>query len=452
MNLLLTLFYFLLAVCLLIIVHEYGHFIVARFFNVKVLRFSVGFGKPLIRFKDKKGTEYTLCALPLGGYVKMLDEDEAPVSKEELPYAYNKKSPWIRIAIAIAGPLFNFIFAVFALWFMFMLGIKTLAPIVATVTPHSIAYQAGIKPMDEFVSMGERRVMSWRDVQVELISHVGDKEALPIEVKTQGISEKRQLDLNMADFKLSVSHPDALESLGVSAYIPKILAVVGQVIENGAANRFGIKVGDEVLAVDGNKVKDWFDVVSAIKHSPSKPVVLTIKRDSQMISRQVVPDAKKVDGKTIGFIGLLPKKETFPVDLIRLQRYGAGQSFVSALNETWHLSSVSFKMLAKLVGGEMSVRNIGGPIGIAEGARQSARGGLSYYLSFLALISVSLGLLNLLPIPMLDGGHVLFYLLEIVLGRPLEESVKNTMMITGLVMLLAVTGLAFFNDIVRLLH
>lgn len=452
MALMTTLFYFVLAICILIVVHEWGHFLVARWFDVKVLRFSVGFGRPLFSYQGKKGTEYTLCAIPLGGYIKMLDEEEDTVADKDKPYAFNQKPAWQRILIAIAGPLFNFLFAIVALWLMYLIGIKTFAPIVSTVTPQSPAFQAGLKPWDEFTQVGREHVSSWRDVQLGIISHVGQQAPLSVNVKNIKSEARRELQLPMQSWQLSSERPNVLKSIGVMPFIPTVKPVVGEVLADGAAERAGIKSGDVIKTINKLPVDRWIQVVTAVQQHPNKALTVVVERKDHLQTISLTPKSKTVSGQSIGYIGLAPQKPDWPKAWFRLERYGVADALTQSLGQTWYLSALSFKMLAKLINGEMSVRSIGGPIGIAEGASQSARGGLSYYLSFLALISISLGILNLLPVPMLDGGHVLFYVIEIIKGRPLSEKARGAMMAMGLTALVLLTMLAFFNDVVRLVH
>lgn len=452
MQLFLTLLYFILAVGILITVHEWGHFLVARWSGVKVLRFSLGFGKPILTYHGRKGTEYVLALIPLGGYVKMLDEEEGPVSEEEKPFAFNRKSVWARLAVVLAGPLFNMIFAVFALWLMFVIGINTLAPIVSQVKNPSAAFVTGFKPMDEVLSVANHPIQNWRDFQLEMVAQLGAKKPVAVLVKNINTKAKKTLFIHMGTWQLNPNKPDVLKSIGIQPFIPSIKPVIGQVIETGAAMKAGLKPGDKILFIDGKPITDWMQVVSLVRQSPKTPLALKVINNQLEKDIVLVPAVKKEKGKKVGFVGLMPKKTDWPTGWLRVEHYSFLHAVPRAFKETWNLTALSFKMLGKFVTGDVSLRNIGGPIGIAQGAGQSARAGMAYYLSFLALVSISLGILNILPIPMLDGGHVLFYMIEIARGRPLSEAAKQKGMAVGLMFLFALTALAVFNDVTRLMY
>lgn len=452
MGLAINTFYFVLAVSILITVHEWGHFLVARWNGVKVLRFSIGFGKPLIKYQGKKGTEYILAAIPLGGYVKMLDEEEEHVPDEDKPYAFNRQSVWARLAIVIAGPLFNFLFAIVAIWLMFVIGINTLAPIIQQVKMPSVAEKAGFKSMDEVMAVAGRPVQNWRDFQLEMVTHLGQKKPITIEITNHGSKQTNRLLMPMDNWQLDHKKPDVLDSIGITPFVPSIKPIVGKVVHKSAAQLAGLKPGDKILSVNGKPIRDWIQLVHMVRKNPGEMLLLSVKRNHQTLPIKLIPRRKEENGKTIGFVGLTPKSVDWPAGWLRMQHYGLWESVPRAFTETWNLTTLSFKMLAKFVSGDVSLRNIGGPIGIAQGAGQSARVGIEYYLSFLALVSISLGILNILPIPMLDGGHVLFYLIELVRRRPLDEKTKQKALMFGLVLLLAVTTLAIFNDVVRLMY
>lgn len=452
MELALNVFYFILAVAILIAVHEWGHFLVARACGVKVLRFSLGFGPSLFKYQGRKGTEYVVALIPLGGYIKMLDEEEGPVSEDDLPHAFNRKSVWQRLAVVLAGPLFNFIFAAFALLLMFMIGINTLAPIVSEVKKPSIAREAGLVPMDEILNVANHRIDNWRSFQLQMVAQLGSKKDVPVKVKNLRTGDERSLGFNMT-WHLNHNKPDVLESVGIVPFIPTIDPVIGKVIPDGAANAAGLRAGDKILNINGKGIKSWMQVVMIVRKNAGHPLSLRVKRHGEVVPITLTPNVKKEKGEQIGFVGLMPEKMDWPKGWLRVEHYSFLHAVPRAFTETWNLTALSFKMLAKFVTGDVSLRNIGGPIGIAQGAGQSARVGPAYYLSFLALVSISLGILNVLPVPMLDGGHVLFYVIEIVRGgRPLTEKTKHKGMMLGLVLLLALTGLAIFNDVVRLMY
>lgn len=451
MTLLSTLLYFILAVALLITVHEWGHFLAARLVGVKVLRFSVGFGKPLLSWRDKKNTEYVLAMFPLGGYVKMLDESEGDVPADELNYAFNRKSVWARILVVVAGPLFNLLFAVFALWLMYVIGIFTLAPIVGKITPHSAAAHAKFEPMDKIIAADNKKISSWRQFQMVLMPLIGDQGELQIDVKPADSEQIKQLTVQLNQWKLDPKHPNLLASLGLSPYVPKIQPIIAEVMPGQAAAAAGLAANDKIIAIDGQVVDDWYAVVDAVKLKPEQAVIMRVQRGDRQLNITVYPRLKKNKGQSYGFIGLKPQASERPSHWYQTVRYSPLNAISPAIHETWDLTLVTFRIIGKFIRGDMSVKTISGPIGIAQGAGQSARGGIAYYLAFLALVSISLGVLNLLPIPMLDGGHLLYYLIEVILRRPVSENIQELGMKVGLLVLTALIILAVFNDVTRLL-
>lgn len=445
-----TLIYFVLALLLLITVHEYGHFIVARWCGVKVLRFSFGFGKVLARWHDKKGTEYAWSLLPLGGYVKMLDETEGEVPVEERHLAFNNKSVWARIAVVIAGPLFNFIFAFLTLWLVLVIGIRALAPMIEGIKPNSMAAKAGLQAKEEIIGLNGEPIRSWRDFQYELLPLIGSDEVITIETKSMIDGHKRTVQLPMADWHLDAQKPDPLASFGIVPFIPTIPPVVGEVVANSPAQTAGLQTGDLIKTVEGKPLNDWLDLVDLVKEKPNQRLVLSIMRQHQLQTIVLVTGSQNNQGKTEGFIGVRSQKVDWPDSWLRVQRLGPIAAIGEAFKQTLELTHATFALMGRLVTGKLALKSISGPVGIAQGAGESGRSGLAYYLSFLALVSISLGVLNLLPIPMLDGGHLLYYAIEIVICRPLSDSVKTAGMYIGLTFLIGLMILALSNDIARL--
>ncbi len=443
--------YFLLALTILIAVHEWGHFIVARMVGVKVLRFAIGFGKTIFSYKGKKGTEYVLGMVPLGGYIKMLDEDEAEVDSADLDQAFNRKPIWARMAIVIAGPALNFIFAVFALWLMFIIGIKSLAPIVGEVTPSSISQKANIQKQDEIIFVGDKAVRSWREFQIAMMTKMGDKEKLPITVKNTKTGSINKLNLDLKNWHLDPKKPDVLQSLGIKAYIPYLKPIIGSVVKDKPAAKAGMKSGDLIQKINNIKIKHWYQLLQIVQASGNKPILMEVLRNGKNIKLSLIPELKLYNNKDVGFIGASVKQQFIVANWLRNQKYSITTSLAMALSETKNLTVTSFQMIGKFISGKVSLRNIGGPIGIAQGAGQSAKIGLAYYLSFLALISISLGVINILPVPMLDGGHLLFFMVEAIIGRPLSKPIREQLMVVGIVLLLSLMVLAMFNDISRLI-
>lgn len=453
MSIIETFFYFLLALTLLIAVHEWGHFIVARMVGVKVLRFSIGFGRPLLRYLDKKGTEYVLAMFPLGGYVKMLDEEEVgELPPEEKQHAFNQKPVWARMAVVSAGPALNMLFAFLALWLMFVIGIKTFAPIVGEVEPNSIAAKAGLKPQDEIITLDAAKILSWRDFQMQMMNELGERRELALSVKNKSSSQTRQLTINLAQWQLDYRDPDIFVSLGIKPYFPLLLPIIGEVLPNSPASQAGLQPGDKILMMNNQTIQHWYQVLQVVKDKGSTPLLFKVERANQKeVEFSVIPTIKTTNGHSYGFIGIKVMPQQLTNDWLRTQQYSFFAASHMAWQETIELTSTSLQMVWKFLTGKVSLRNVGGPIGIAQGAGQSAQIGLAYYLSFLALVSISLGVLNILPVPVLDGGHLLFYVIEFVLGRPLSRMTREKALGVGTILLLALTALAVFNDVVRLI-
>lgn len=445
-----TLIFFILALVLLITVHEFGHFIVARLCGVKVLRFSFGFGMVLARWYDKKGTEFAISLLPLGGYVKMLDESEGDVPPEERHLAFNNKPVLARIAIVLAGPLFNFIFAFFCLWLVLVIGVHSLAPIVDGVKPGSVAAKAGLHSKEEIIALGEMPVKSWRDFQYAMLPLVGTDENVGIQLKSLITGQTRKTFLPLADWHVDAKKPDLLAGLGIIPFLPVVPPTIGEVFQDSPAQRSGLMAGDKIKAADGQLVTEWLSLVEMIQVKPGKPMSLSIMRNGQPQSIVIKVGSKLTDGKNQGFIGASVKEVSWPKGWLRLQRQAPIQAVGTALKQTTELTGATFALLGRFATGKLALKAISGPVGIAQGAGQSARNGIVYYLFFLALVSISLGALNILPIPMLDGGHLLYYFIEIIIRRPLSDGVKSAGMYVGLVLLVALMLLALSNDISRL--
>lgn len=450
MNVVLTFFYFLLALFLLVSVHEYGHFIVARWCGVKVLRFSFGFGKVLARWHDKRGTEFVWSLFPLGGYVKMLDEEEGPVAGSEKHLAFNHQSVWAKMAIAFAGPLFNFLFAFVALWLVLVVGIQSLAPMIEGVIPGSIAAKAGLMAQQEIVALNHQPISSWRDVQYALMSLMGTSDAIPVTVKSMVNGEQTFLTLSLAEWQYDGKSLDVLATLGIKPFIPTIPPIVGLVAANSPAEAAGLRLGDEILSIDGNPMTDWFSVQDLIQKNPGKRMSMVVNRQhkaTHLIANIGVVDRR---GHDVGLLGIQSKPVQWPPGWLRIRREEPIQALGTAFKQTVELTGASFSLIGRLATGKISLQGISGPVGIAQGAGESARGGFSYYVSFLALISISLGVLNLLPIPLLDGGHLLYYVVELIRRRPLSLKFKSAGVYLGFALLMALMMIALTNDIGRL--
>ncbi len=448
-----TLASFLVALAILIAVHEFGHFWVARKLGVKVLRFSIGFGRPLWkRVSPVDGTEYVLASLPLGGYVKMLDENEGEVPEADLPKAFNRQKLWKRSAIVAAGPVFNFIFAIFAYWLVFVVGDVGLRPLIGEVQPESIAEHSGFRPGDELVAIGDRETGSWEAAVYALMAQYLDGEDLKIRVRTEdGGEQVRWLD--GAALRRLPDDPNILGSIGLSPRRPVIPPVLGEVVAGEPAQQSGLQTGDRLLRADGQALASWQEWVNYVQERPEKTIQLELERDGTLLALRITPKAVQREGETVGRIGAgvqVPEglREQYRTEL----RLGPLDALSASVSKTWDLSVLMLKVLGRMLTGQASVENLSGPISIAESAGKSASYGFSYFLKFLAVVSISLGVLNLLPIPVLDGGHLMFFLVEAVKGSPLSEQAMLQGQRIGLALLLALMTLAFYVDINRLLQ
>jgi regulator of sigma E protease len=447
-----TLLYFLLALLLLVIVHEYGHFQVARWFKVKVLRFSFGFGPILARFHDKKGTEYACSLIPLGGYVKMLDEAEGEVAADEAHLAFNRQSVWVRIAIVLAGPLFNFLFAFCALWFVLILGMYTVAPMIASVTPNGMASQAGLKGQEEIIAINGTKVSSWHEVQYLLMPLIGSNEVLQIQVKSLKDGSLKTLSLPLNHWQLDRKNPDPLYRLGIEPFMPKIPAVIAEVVPNSPAAKAGLLPQDKIISVDGQALGDWMYFAQYIRQRPDTTMRIEIERQGKRQYLVVYSGHVEKGGKQEGQLGVRSAKVDWPSNWLHLERKGPLEAIPLAFKQTIDLTKTSFILIGRLISGHLGLGSISGPIGIAQGAGDSARGGLVPYVFFLALVSISLGVINLLPIPLLDGGHLLYYIIELLRGKPLSEQAKTLGFYLGMILLLGLMSVALMNDLWRLNH
>jgi len=443
---------FFVALGILITIHEYGHFWVARKMGVKVLRFSIGFGKPLFSWRGSDDTEYVIAAIPLGGYVKMLDEREGEVAATELDQAFNRKSVYARIAIVVAGPLANFILAIAAYWLMFVIGISSLLPLMAEPPKESPAFEAGLRYEDQLLAVNGESVASWDQARLLLMEGLLDTDQ-PLQLQVQRESgEQSSLVMNLQGRSFLKEKGDPLRQLGLSPWWPEVPAQIGQVMSGGAAERAGLQADDLVLSADGVKIESWQTWVLYIRARPEQKIALRLERDGVVVDLELIPALKLLKNAQIGYIGAAETR-AFPLRQQRLQTeisYPMFGALQQAAEKTWQMSVITLQMLGKLLVGEASLKNISGPLTIAQYAGQSAEMGLDYYLKFLALISISLGVLNLLPIPVLDGGHLLFFLVELVKRRPLSEQTQMIGQQIGMFLLICLMGLAFYNDLARL--
>ncbi|MFO7594595.1 MAG: RIP metalloprotease RseP [Pseudomonadota bacterium] len=449
LDVILTILSFLAALSILIAVHELGHFLVARWSGVKVLRFSIGFGKPLWqRRSGPDQTEYMIAAIPLGGYVKMLDEREGEVADEELHRAFNRQPLAKRSAIVAAGPLFNFIFAIFAYWMMFVVGVDGIKPVLGEIETGTIAYEAGLRGGEEILSIDGEETPTWQSVMETVMPKMMLNETVKLTVLDGGLAQEKQLQFDNVDAN---SKPKELfEKLGLKAYQPPIEPVIGQVLPDSVAEKAGLVVGDKILAAAGKTVNQWQDLIDVVSAHPQKELELIILREGTELTVSLRPEAMPSTDGTVGRIGAAAGIDPALYESMRSKlQYDAAPALVAALGQTWGISTLTLKMIREMIMGRASVENLSGPIGIAQYAKQSASAGLSQFLKFLGIISVSLGVLNLLPIPVLDGGHLLYYLIEAVRGKPVSLEFEAIGQRIGLALILALMMVAIYNDLLR---
>jgi regulator of sigma E protease len=441
---------FLVAIGVLVAVHEYGHFWMARRLGIRVLRFSIGFGKTLWSRTGADGTEYALSAIPLGGYVKLLDEREGPVDAAQLARAYNRKPVWQRILVLLAGPFANFVFAVAAYWVLFVAGVPALKPVIGEITPDSIAARAGLHEGDQIVGVGGLGVMTREGAVLAILDHViaGD----PVEIEVRAAGGERQASLDVPGDRRGLTEPGALlPGLGFDFWYPTVPAVVGKMVPGSPAERAGLHEGDRIVAVGGEAVDDFAGLVQRVQPSPGKTLVFSVERGGSRLEVPIEVEAQRDGGRLVGRIGVQPSASTaIPEEMRTRERYGPASALGHAVDKTWDMSTLTVRMIWNVVAGDVSVKNLSGPINIAEYAGFSARQGILSFLSFLAVVSVSLFVLNLLPIPILDGGQIVYQLAELVKGRPLSDRAQAVGQQIGILLLLVLMSFAFYNDLSRL--
>lgn len=451
MSFLHTLVAFIVALGLLIVVHEYGHYLAARLCNVRVLRFSVGFGKPLATWRlGRDATEWSLAAIPFGGYVKMLDEREAPVDAQEAHRAFNRQSVGRRILIVAAGPAFNFLFAIAVYAGLYMHGLPEARPVLGAPAAGTLAHAAGFRAGDNVRSIEGDAIATWQDLRWRVLQGALQREALRFEVSgVRGDIAMHVLDLR--GYQSEEMEADALEKMGLRLYRPPLPPVIGMVVSGGAAERAGLRPDDRVVQAGGQEIANWEQVVQAIRAKPGEVLPLMVERGGARLRIDVLPDAATENGTRIGRIGVAPGIPAAEAERIVVRvSYGPLQSIAKAAVKTWDISIFSLRMLGKMLLGEVSWKHLSGPVTIADYAGQSAQMGWVAYATFLALISISLGVLNLLPIPLLDGGHLMYYSVEIIKGSPVSERAMDLGQRVGMALLLVVMAFAFYNDLNRL--
>lgn len=450
MSALYTLLATLVALGLLVTVHELGHFWMARRCGVKVLRFSVGFGRPLVRWQDRQGTEFVVAAIPLGGYVRMLDEREGPVPPEQQEAAFNRKGVGQRFAIVAAGPLVNFLLAFVFFWVLALMGAQQIKPVIGSVKADSLAAQAGLVPGQEILSVDGHNTLGWSAVSLRLISRLGETGPLVFQVRDPDSSLPQTRSVMLRDWLSDQDDPEPLAALGIQGWRPLVEPLIAELDAQGPAQAAGLQVGDRVLAINGQKLEHWPQLVSVVRGLPERPVQLHVERAGQYLEIPLKLGVREEKGRRFGYLGAGAKAADWPEAMLREVRFGPLDAILEAANRTWAISVLTLDSLKKMLLGELSVKNLSGPISIAKVAGASAQSGLGDFLNFLAYLSISLGVLNLLPVPVLDGGHLLFYAIEWIRGRPLSEQVQGWSVQIGISLMIGVMLLALFNDIGRL--
>lgn len=452
MSLIFTLLSFIVAISILVAIHEYGHYIVAKKLGVKILRFSIGFGKPL--WKKRLGadqTEFVIAALPFGGYVKMLDKREMDIDANEEHREFTGQSVWTRIAIVAAGPLFNFIFALFAYWLMFVVGVTGVKPVIGHIDADGLAKQSGFVSGYEIVAVNNNKTPIWDVAVKNIIPAIVDRSQAVFELKNkEGNTVTRTLDFSETTGEIKVEK--LFQQLGFKPWRPLIKPVVGAVLDDSPARNAGFKVGDEIISVNKTKTPDWLDVVDIVSSKPAEILQVVVVRNDVEKTIQVIPEEVKRNGETVGRLGIGHKAgAAYPDDMRVTHGYNLFESIPRAFSRTWDFSVLTLKMMGKIFTGEISIKNLSGPVSIAQYAGYSASAGFARFLDFLAIVSISLGILNLLPVPILDGGHLTYYFIEVVRKKPVSEETQEFASRIGIILLFSLMAVALYNDILRVM-
>ncbi len=442
---------FLLALAVLVVVHEMGHYLAARACDVKVLRFAFGFGKVLwARRHGPDGTEWAICAFPLGGYVKMLDQREGDVAPEDLARAFNRQSVGRRAFVVAAGPTANFLLAIVLYWALFMHGVTELKPRLGAPPVGTPAATAGVGAGVTVRAVNGQAIETWQQLRWEVLRRALDKESLQIEAITP-LRETAVYRFDSDRVDLEQLEKDPLRSLGLVLYRPRLPPVIGRVLPGSAAEQGGLRDGDRVLSIDGKTIVEWAELAAMARVAGGRRLDLRIERDGRQLELSAIPRLTEEGGHEIGRLGVMAQEvPAYAEEMTVVVSYGPLESASRALAQTWDTSILSLRMIGRMLTGELSWKNLSGPVTIADYAGQSARLGPSHYLRFIALISISLGVLNLLPVPVLDGGHLMYYLVEFLKGGPVSERALEIGQQIGFAFLVLLMAFAFYNDINRL--
>lgn len=435
---------------IVVTVHEFGHFWVARRCGVKVLKFSVGFGRAIWSRTARDGVEYSIGMLPLGGYVKMVDERETPVEGALKEQAFNNRPVSQRIAIAAAGPLANFLLAIVIYFCLFWAGERGLAPVIGAVTPGSLAEMAALEAGQEIVAIDGVDTPTWQSVNFRLLERLGDTGYLELAATYPPSERIYNSSVYLNRWLVGEEEPQLIQAFGIAPIRPDIVPIVGSVLDDGAAQAAGVQVGDQITAIDGQPIALWDELVDVIRDRPDERLVLSLLRDGVPIELTVVVGRALSDGVSYGQLGIGVQPPAWPEDMIRTIDRGPVEALGAALARTSELISFTLESLRKMLEGLISPKNLSGPITIAKVATATAESGFESYFGFIALLSVSLGVLNLLPIPVLDGGHIMYYVIEWVSGRPVSERVQIIGYQIGLFLVSCLMVFALYNDVARL--
>lgn len=459
---LLSLLGIILTIFIVVGIHEGAHFIVAKYLGIKILRFSIGFGKALYTWHDQKGTEYVIAPIPLGGYVKLLDETEAPVKEEDKPFAFNRQPIYKRFAVVIAGPLSNLLLAVILYWTIFIIGFQTPIPIIGNVEPASIASLAGLKSQQQIISVDQHDTRSWTAVIMRLITHIGDNDTATIGIKkfnitphktaVQTITSQTELHhLNLENWQISALKPDPLSSLGITTYMPNIPLIIGKIKPDSPAAA-SLRIGDRIIAMNNTAITSWEQLITLINNKPDQTIHLTIHRHHQLftITLTIGHQWQLFSRQHHGFLGIGPADLQFPDNLLQTIKYGPIEAIRFAFKETFNLSHLNLLLFWKLIEHKLSILSLGGPITIFQSASSAFQNGLISFLSFLAFLNIALGIINFFPIPGLDGGHILFQFIEALLKRPVSTRIQILCYRLGFIFLFFILIQALTNDLLRL--
>jgi regulator of sigma E protease len=440
----------LLTILIVVGIHELGHFLVAKWSGIKVLRFSIGFGKTLWTCHDKSGTEYALSLIPLGGYVKMLGEEDEDFKPSEKHLTYQAQPFYKKILVIAAGPAMNMVLALVIYWVLFMVGFTSVAPVIGKIEPHSIAEAAGLKPQQEIISVDSKETHGWMNIIIYILARAGDKTSIAMKIKNPNLETTSDYNLNLTNWHMDDLRPDPLKSIGITPYDPIIPDVIGLVKDDSPAAIAGLQKGDQITAVNGAPTADWLALVDNFSEKPDTTLTFTIKRAGKIINLPVTIGAKRsLLFHKHGYLGMSPAFE-WPKNLLHLNKYGPVDALGHAWSDVKMFTDMNFMVFGKMLTGKISLESLGGPITIFESAGTALNNGAMSFFSFLAFLSISIGIINILPIPGLDGGHLLFQTIEFIRGKPMSHRAQALLYRMGLILLVLVMVQALMDDILRL--